>query len=220
MKRLASHVKGLTAILFASALAFSFAGTASALPVSDFTTSSTAVAVNEPVTFTFTGNCDLEPCRIMWRSFVVGGSSLGSTIGEGPEVVFAFGAPGVYFVVAKITNAGSTHGSSSSTQVITVGAVVDPPVVDPSVVDPSAVDTTAVSPPVVDPPVVDPSVVDTTAVSPPVVDTTVVSPPVVEPTVVDPPVATDPSVVTDPPSTPPPADDDSGHGHGGGPEDD
>jgi hypothetical protein len=214
MKRLASHVKGLTAILFASALAFSFAGTASALPVSDFTTSSTAVAVNEPVTFTFTGNCDLEPCRIMWRSFVVGGSSLGSTIGEGPEVVFAFGAPGVYFVVAKITNAGSTHGSSSSTQVITVGAVVDPPVVDPSVVD-----TTAVSPPVVDPPVVDPSVVDTTAVSPPVDDTTVVSPPVVEPTVVDPPVATDPSVVTDPPSTPPSDDDDSGSGHGGGPED-
>jgi hypothetical protein len=194
MKRLASHVKGLTAILFASALAFSFAGTASALPVSDFTTSSTAVAVNEPVTFTFTGNCDLEPCRIMWRSFVVGGSSLGSTIGEGPEVVFAFGAPGVYFVVAKITNAGSTHGSSSSTQVITVGAVVDPPVVDPSVVD-------------------------TTAVSPPVDDTTVVSPPVVEPTVVDPPVATDPSVVTDPPSTPPSDDDDSGSGHGGGPED-
>jgi len=214
MKRLAIHVKGLTAILFASALAFSFAGTASALPVSDFTTSSTAVAVNEPVTFTFTGNCDLEPCRIMWRSFVVGGSSLGSTIGEGPEVVFAFGAPGVYFVVAKITNAGSTHGSSSSTQVITVGAVVDPPVVDPSVVD-----TTAVSPPVVDPPVVDPSVVDTTAVSPPVDDTTVVSPPVVEPTVVDPPVATDPSVVTDPPSTPPSDDDDSGSGHGGGPED-
>src|SRR6476619_3131318 len=136
MKRLATHVKGFTAVLFASALAFSFAGTASALPVSEFTTSSTAVAVGEPVTLTFTGSCDLEPCRIQWRWFVVGGSSLGSTIGEGPEVIYAFSSAGDYFVVAKITNAGSTHGSSSSTQVITVGADAAPPVVDPPVVAP------------------------------------------------------------------------------------
>src|SRR6478735_848181 len=170
MKRLATHVKGFTAILFASALAFSFAGTASALPVSDFTTSSTAVTVNEPVTLTFTGSCDLEPCRIAWRWFQVGGSSLGSTIGEGPEVVYAFGSAGVYFVVAKITNAGSTHGSSSSTQVITVDPVVDPPVVDPPVVDPPVVDPPVVDPPVVDPPVVDPPIVDPPVVDPPVVD--------------------------------------------------
>ena len=204
MKRLVTHVKGLTAVMFASALTFSFAGTASALPVSDFTSSSAAVGVGEPVVLTFTGSCDLEPCRIQWRWFEVGGSRLGATIGEGPEVTYAFDSEGVYFVVAKITNAGSTHGSSTSTQVITVGAA-DPPIVvePPVVVDPPVVDPPPVGPPVVDPPVV---------TDPPVVDPPVVDPPVVDPPVTDPPVTDTPPI--DPPATDPP-NDNSGPGHSG-----
>ena len=75
------------------------------------------------MTFTFTGSCDLPPCRIQWRWFGDGGSSLGTLMGEGEEISYTFDAPGSARVVAEITNSGSTNDSASATQVV----VVEPP---------------------------------------------------------------------------------------------
>src|SRR5262245_10967701 len=41
-------------------------------------------------------------------------------MGEGAQIQYAFGASGDYSVVVKITNAGSTHGSATATQVVRV----------------------------------------------------------------------------------------------------
>ncbi len=74
----------------------------------------------EPVTFTFGGSCDEPPCRIQWRWFGDGGSSLGTSMGEGDQVVYAFTDAGSFRVVAEITNSHSTHASAISTQVVVV----------------------------------------------------------------------------------------------------
>ena len=100
----------------------SSAGTASAAPTASFTFAPTAPVVAQPVTFTFTGACDATPCRITWRWFTDGGSSLGTTMGEGEVISYAFSAVGTYSVVAKITNATSTHGSATATQAVAVHA--------------------------------------------------------------------------------------------------
>src|SRR6476469_3528347 len=98
------------------------AGPAVALPTASFTASSTSPAVGETVTFTFTGSCDVAPCRIQSRWFNNGGSHLGTVIGEGEQITYAFETPGTYSVVSKITNATSTHGSDSASMGLVVSA--------------------------------------------------------------------------------------------------
>jgi hypothetical protein len=118
MKTLTAPVKGVAALVLSLAMVVAFAGTASALPTSDFTFDVTNPTVGQPVTFTFTGTCDVEPCRIQWRWFT--NTRLGTTMGEGSVLTYAFDAVDSYSVVAKITNATPTHGSVSMTHALTV----------------------------------------------------------------------------------------------------
>ncbi len=98
---------------------------ARAVPTADFSFGPDAPAVAEPVHFTFSGVCDVAPCRIQWRWFRDGGSSLGTAMGEGEELDYAFAASGDYAVVAKVTNATSTHGSASTTRTVVVRETID-----------------------------------------------------------------------------------------------
>src|SRR5690242_11506461 len=124
MKRASRRLPGLAATLCLLIAASMITATpAAALPISDFTVSSSNLLVGESATFTFTGSCDVPPCRITWRYFTDGGAHLGTSMGEGPEITFAFGRSGNYAVVAKITNATSTHGSASETHGVQVREV-------------------------------------------------------------------------------------------------
>lgn len=119
MKR-STALKGTIAAFFALALLVSFAGTASAAPTAQFTYGPKAPAVAKPVTFTFTGTCDVAPCRIQWRWYKSGGSSKGHTIGQGAVVTYAFSGAGTYSVVAKITNSSRTHNFATATHALRV----------------------------------------------------------------------------------------------------
>ena len=110
------------ALLLALVMAFSTVGVASATPTAEFTFSPTAPLVNEPVTFTFTGSCDLAPCTVDWRWFR--NTTQGTTMGRGETLTYAFPAAGTYTVVAKITNSGTTHGSATASHSLVVS---DPP---------------------------------------------------------------------------------------------
>jgi PKD repeat protein len=99
-------------------MAFSTAGVAWATPTIDFTFSPTTPTVNEPVTFTSTVTCDIEPCTVGWRWFR--NNPQGTTMGQGETLTYAFPAAGTYTVVAKITNAGSTHGSATASHSLVV----------------------------------------------------------------------------------------------------
>jgi hypothetical protein len=106
--------------LLISALTILIPASASATPTAEFSFSPAAPTVGQPVTFKFSGTCDLDPCTIDWRWFQTGGSSLGTSMGEGELLTYAFPAVGTYSVVAKITNAGSTHGSATATHAVVV----------------------------------------------------------------------------------------------------
>jgi hypothetical protein len=124
MKSLGTPVKALGALaltlLISLVTLFSTAGIASAAPTAEFTFSPTAPAVREPVTFTFDGTCDVPPCSVEWRWFQDGGSSLGTSMGRGDVLSYAFPRAGIYAVRAKITNATSTHGSATATHSLMV----------------------------------------------------------------------------------------------------
>jgi hypothetical protein len=124
MKPLATQVRALGTLALAPLLAlvtvFSTVGVASAAPTAAFTYGPTAPAVREPVTFRFTGTCDVEPCSIEWRWFQAAGSTLGTTMGRGDVLTYAFPRAGNYTVRAKITNATSTHGSDFTSQSVDV----------------------------------------------------------------------------------------------------
>ena len=89
--------------LLLSALTILSSGVASAAPTAEFTFSPPAPTVHQPVTFTFSGTCDLDPCTVNWRWFQPGGSALGTSMGQGEVLTYAFPAVGTYSVVAKIT---------------------------------------------------------------------------------------------------------------------
>src|SRR4051794_38569164 len=46
---------------------------AAARPTAEFTFGPAEPSVGEPVTFDFTGSCDVEPCRVQWRGVAPGG---------------------------------------------------------------------------------------------------------------------------------------------------
>jgi hypothetical protein len=124
MRPLTVPVKGVTALFLALAMVFAFAARASALPKAEFTFDVAAPVVGQPVTFTFTGACDVAPCRIRWTWFTTGGSALGTLMGEGPALTYAFPAVETYSVVAHITNSTPTHGSASMTHAVAVAGTV------------------------------------------------------------------------------------------------
>ncbi len=107
--------------------------TSYAQPTASFSFSPPSPTTAEPVAFTFTGSCDAPPCRIQWRWYESGGSSLGTSMGEGDQIVYAFAAAGSYAVVVRITNSLPTHGSATDTQSI---LVADPPPPPPPVEPP------------------------------------------------------------------------------------
>jgi hypothetical protein len=124
MKPSDRSVRALGALILAAlvslAMLLSTAGLASAAPTAEFSFGPKAPAVRQPVTFTFDGTCDVEPCSVEWRWFQNGGSSLGTSMGRGTVLTYAFASPGIYTVRAKITNATSTHGSAVATQSLEV----------------------------------------------------------------------------------------------------
>jgi peptidoglycan hydrolase-like protein with peptidoglycan-binding domain len=137
MRSLTRTVKSGVALVFSVAMVVGFADRASAAPTSEFTYDVMVPAVAEPVTFTFAGTCDVAPCRIQWTLFTTGGSHLGTAMGEGLVLTYAFPAAGTYSIVASITNATSTHGSASMTHTLTVVPATGgsaPPVPTPPVV--------------------------------------------------------------------------------------
>ena len=119
MKRLGVVDLG-TAVVAALVLLVSTAGTASAAPTASFTVSRSSPRVGQTVKFTFTGTCDVAPCRIQWRAYRQGGSRLGTTMGEGAILKYIFTTVGTYTVVVKITNSTSTHGSATASRVMIV----------------------------------------------------------------------------------------------------
>jgi hypothetical protein len=124
MKSFGTPVRALGALgltlLMSLVTLFSTAGVASAAPTAEFTFSPTAPAVRQPVTFTFEGTCDVPPCTVEWRWFQDGGSSLGTSMGRGEVLTYAFPRAGIFTVRAKITNASSTHGSATATHSLQV----------------------------------------------------------------------------------------------------
>lgn len=120
--RTPSHRPALACVLalLISALTLLTPGPAAATPTAEFSFTPPAPTVRQPVTFKFLGTCDLDPCTVDWRWFQTGGSSLGTSMGEGELLTYAFPAVGTYSVVAKITNAGSTHGSATATHAVVV----------------------------------------------------------------------------------------------------
>lgn len=123
MKRVSSATRGLSALVLLLGLLWSSAGVASAAPTAEFTFLPATPVVSQPVTFTFTGTCDVAPCRIQWKWFKDGGSHLGTSMGEGAEISYAFDESGSYSVVAKITNATTTHGSATAMHGVNVRAI-------------------------------------------------------------------------------------------------
>jgi hypothetical protein len=120
--RTTSHRPALACVLalLISALTILSSGTASATPTAEFRFTPAAPTVGQPVTFRFSGTCDLDPCAVDWRWFKAGGSSLGTSMGGGEVLTYAFPAVGTYSVVARITNSGSTHGSATATHAVVV----------------------------------------------------------------------------------------------------
>ena len=113
------------ALLLPLVVLFSTVGVASAAPTAAFRVSTTNPTVRQPVTFTFEGTCDVPPCTVDWRSFAdSGGSSLGTFMGRGEVLTYAFPAADGYRVTAKITNSSRTHGSAVATQSLVVTGTV------------------------------------------------------------------------------------------------
>ncbi|HJQ04499.1 MAG TPA: hypothetical protein VJ872_03600 [Nocardioides sp.] len=111
----------LLAGLTAAAVVALTPSASSALPTADFTISAPTAAPGAPVTFRFTGTCDLPPCSVVWTWFQDGGSHLGTRMGVGEQISYAFPRSGLYAVVARITNSTPTHGSAKATHDLLVG---------------------------------------------------------------------------------------------------
>src|SRR3954452_988162 len=96
---------------------------AAAQPTAGFTFGPAEPSVGEPVTFDFTGSCDIEPCRIVWTWFRTGGGDrLGTKMGEGESVKYTFTDSGSHTVVARITNRTGTNGMAKAQQGVVVRA--------------------------------------------------------------------------------------------------
>ncbi len=136
--------------------------------------------VDQQVTFTATVACNLPPCRYQWRWYRIPFDRLGSTMGEGEVMQYAFDTPGIKLVVLKVTDSGSTHPHVILTEAIIVDAASSGTPLDPTPpLDATAVDTTAEYPsPSVDTSVADPSSAGTAVVdaSPPADPTGTVGP--------------------------------------------
>ena len=113
-----------SALLLSLALVFSAGGVASAAPTAEFTFGPTAPTVRQPVTFTFLGNCDIPPCIVEWRYFTNGGSSLGTSMGRGETLEYAFPRADLYTVRVRITNGLGTNGSATATHSLVVTGTV------------------------------------------------------------------------------------------------
>ena len=102
---------------------------AAAVPTVAFSVSSVGLSVGTPATYSADVVCDEPPCRYQWRWYrVLGNDRLGTTMGEGPELTYAFSTPGLKRVVLKVTNATRTHGFAVASQVLRVMTPGDEPV--------------------------------------------------------------------------------------------
>jgi hypothetical protein len=191
---------------------------AAAVPTVAFSVSSVGLSVGTPASYSADVVCDEPPCRYQWRWYrVLGNDRLGTTMGEGPELTYAFSTPGLKRVVLKVTNATRTHGFAAASQVLRVMTPGDEPVVpigdepvtpldpsDPPVDEPAPANEPA---PVADPAV--PSLDEPLPGADPTqqpADEPVPEPAFVPPTPVDPPGADLTEPPTAEPTDPPAAD--------------
>lgn len=116
--------RALLAGLTAAAVVALTPTASSALPTAEFAISAATPAPGAPVTFTFTGTCDVPPCSVVWTWFQDGGRRLGTRMGVGDQITYAFPRSGLYAVVARVTNSTPTHGSSKATHDLVVGNTV------------------------------------------------------------------------------------------------
>jgi hypothetical protein len=100
------------ALLLAAAALVGSVGSASALPTADFTFSPTNPAVRQPVTFRWTGTCDVPPCSFSWAWWPPDNTGNGTFMGFGPTISYAFADAGNYHVRVRVTAANSTHGQA------------------------------------------------------------------------------------------------------------
>ena len=193
---------------------------AAAVPTVAFSVSSVGLSVGTPATYSADVVCDEPPCRYQWRWYrVLGNDRLGTTMGEGPELTFAFSTPGLKRVVLKVTNATRTHGFAVASQVLRVMTPGDEPV-DPIGDEPVTPPDPSDPPDPADPPADEPAPIPDPATPPadepanPPADPTQLpadepgpEPAVVAPTPVDPPAADltepPPAEPTDPPAADP-----------------
>jgi PKD repeat protein len=126
MTIIARPAQAFTALILSLVLALATAGPAAAAPTADFTYSPSTPSAGVPIRFTFTGTCDVADCVVDWRWYRDANDRLGTTMDRGPVIDFTFNTAGSYIVVAKNTAQNSTHNFATASQVITVGAGVEP----------------------------------------------------------------------------------------------
>lgn len=109
----------------AAALTLALAGPAQALPVASFTVSTLVPKVGQPVTFNGAAStCTVAPCSYSWRWYrpttATDYDRLGTSMGYGVKITYAFARTGPKRVVLTVTAGNSTHGSGSLSRTVWV----------------------------------------------------------------------------------------------------
>ncbi len=125
LRAVRAHVPLATALASSVVLGLAFAAPAVALPVARFKVDRPTPRVNRVVTFDATASlCDVPPCSYSWRWYrpttPTDFDRLGTTMGVGPIIQFAWTTTGPKNVVLTVTAANSTHGRGSATKQIVV----------------------------------------------------------------------------------------------------
>lgn len=98
--------------------------TASAAPTADFTYDAQQVVGSAHTYDASASLCDVPPCTYTWRWYrpttMTSYDRLGTPMGTGPVITFAFSSAGVKNVVLVVVDSGSTHGRASVTRGVVV----------------------------------------------------------------------------------------------------
>lgn len=91
-------------------------------PVASFTVDAATQTVGSTHTYDASASvCGLDPCRYQWRWYrTTGTDRLGTTMGEGPVLNYAFTGTGKKLVVLKVTQPNGTNNFSTDQKYVTV----------------------------------------------------------------------------------------------------
>lgn len=97
---------------------------ASAAPTADFAYDPQQVVGTTHTYDASASVCDVPPCTYAWRWYrpttMTSYDRLGTPMGTGPVITYAFSSAGVKNVVLVVVNSGSTHGRASVTRGVEV----------------------------------------------------------------------------------------------------